>query len=70
MIGAKTILVVAVVDRDLDGYGRINQTNNGCWDTDEVRVSAVSSTRETVQQELVDTLLQQHRQGDIWVRVP
>jgi hypothetical protein len=41
MVGAKTVLVVAIVDRDFDGNRGVNQANNGGRNPDEVRVSAV-----------------------------
>jgi len=48
MVGTKTVLVVVVVDTDLDRDGGVNETNNGGGNTDEVGVSAVSSTSESV----------------------
>jgi len=48
VVGTKTVLVVVVVDANLDGDGSINQTNDSGGHTDEVGVSAVSRTSETV----------------------
>ena len=41
MVGAKTILVVTIVDCNFDGHRSINQANDGGGDSDEVRISAV-----------------------------
>lgn len=48
VVGTKTVLVVVVVDANLDGDGSINQTNDSGGHTDEVGVSAVSRTSESV----------------------
>jgi hypothetical protein len=48
VVGTKTVLVVGVVDTNLDRDGSVNETNNGGGDTDEVGVSAVRSTSESV----------------------
>jgi hypothetical protein len=47
VVGAQTVLVVAVVDGDLDGDGCIDQTDDRGGDTDVVRVAAVGSTCES-----------------------
>lgn len=48
VVGTQTVLVVAVVDGNLDRDRGINQTNDSGGDTNEVGVSAVGSTGETV----------------------
>ena len=53
MIGAKTIFVVPIIDRDFDGNRGVNQANNGGWDPDKVRVSAVRRARKSEATELV-----------------
>lgn len=47
MVCAKTILVVTVVDTNLDGDRRINETNDGGGNSDEVGVAAIRSTSES-----------------------
>lgn len=49
MVGTQPILVVAIVDRHLDGDRRIDESNDGRGNTNEVRVAAVCGTRKTVQ---------------------
>lgn len=46
VVCAQTVLVVAVVDSDLDGYGSIDQANDCCGNADEWRVAAVGSACE------------------------
>jgi len=48
VVCSQTILVVAVVDGNLDGDRGVDQTNDSGWYTDEVGVSAVGRTSETV----------------------
>lgn len=36
MIGAESVLVLAVVDGDLDGDRSVNEANDRCGNTDEV----------------------------------
>lgn len=48
VVGTQTVLVVGVVDTNLDRDGSVDKTNNGGGNTDEVGVSAVRSTSETV----------------------
>ena len=48
VVGTKTVLVVVVVDTNLDRDGSVNETNDGGGNTDEVGVSAVGSTCESV----------------------
>lgn len=42
MVSSQAVLVVAVVNRNLDGNRRINQTDDGGWDANEVGVTSVS----------------------------
>lgn len=46
MVGAKTVLVVTVVDGDLDANAGIDQPDNCCRDSNEVGVPAIGGTRE------------------------
>jgi hypothetical protein len=48
VVGAQTVLVVAVVDGDLDGDGCIDQPDDRGRDADEICVAAVCSTCESV----------------------
>ena len=48
VVGAQTVLVVAIVDGDLNGDGCIDQADDRGGDTDEVCVAAVRSTCESV----------------------
>lgn len=48
VVSTKTVLVVAVVNSDLDGHRSIDQTNHSSGDTDEVGVTAVRCTGESV----------------------
>ena len=48
VVGAQTVLVVAVVDGDLDGDGCVDQSDDRGGDSDEVCVAAVSGTCESV----------------------
>lgn len=48
VVGAQTVLVVAVVDSDLDGDGCVDQADDRGGDSDEVCVAAVRSTCESV----------------------
>lgn len=41
VVGAKAVLVVAVVDGDLDGDTGVDEANDGGGNSDEVRVSAI-----------------------------
>lgn len=49
MVGTEPVLVVAIVDSHLDGDRRINESNDGRGDSDEVCVAAVCGTRKAVQ---------------------
>jgi hypothetical protein len=46
VIGAETVLVVAVVDGDFDGYGGVDQADDGGGDADVVCVAAVGCAGE------------------------
>lgn len=48
MVGAKAVLVSAVVDSHLDRNGGVNETNNCGGDADEVGVAAVRSAGKAV----------------------
>ena len=48
MIGAQSVLVVAVIDRDLDRYRGIDQADNCGWNSDIVCVTSVCSACESV----------------------
>jgi hypothetical protein len=48
VVGAQTVLVIAVVDGDLDGDGCVDQSDDRGRDPDEVCVAAVSGTCESV----------------------
>lgn len=41
MVGAESVLMLAVVDGDLDGDRSVNKANDRCWNTDVVCCSAV-----------------------------
>ncbi len=41
MVGTQAVLVVAIVDSDLDRHRSIDQSNDCCWNADEVGISAV-----------------------------
>jgi hypothetical protein len=53
MIGAETVLVIAIIHSDLDGHGSINQTNDGGRNADKVGVSSVRGTCKTIGQRSV-----------------
>ena len=55
MVGAQSVLVVAVVDCNLDRYGGIDQANDCGWNADIVCVTSVGSAREPVKN--VSTML-------------
>lgn len=44
MVSTQSILVVAVIDRDLDRHGRVDQANDGGGNADKVCVAAVGGT--------------------------
>jgi hypothetical protein len=48
VVGAQTVLVIAVVDGDFDGDGCVDQTDDRGGDSDEVCVAAVGSACESV----------------------
>ena len=48
MVGAKSVLVVSVVDGDLDRYRSVDQTYDSGRDSDEVGVPAIGRTSEPV----------------------
>lgn len=48
VVGAETVLVLAVVDGDLDGYRGVNEANDRCGDADEIGCSAVGCARISV----------------------
>ena len=48
VVRAQAVLVVTVVDRNLDGDGRVNQTDDSRGDADEVGVAAVRGASEAV----------------------
>jgi hypothetical protein len=53
VIRPQPILVVAIIDRDFDGHRGVNQANDGSWDSDEVRVSAVRRASKPEAMQLV-----------------
>ena len=54
MVCAKSVLVVAIVDGNLDGNGCIDQADDCGWDTYEVSVASISSTCEAVRLLMTD----------------
>lgn len=44
VVGAESVLVVAIVDGDLDADTGIDESDDGGWDTNEVGVAAVGGT--------------------------
>lgn len=50
MVGAQSVLVVAIIDGDLDADTSINETNDCGWDTNEIGVPTVGGTCEAVKQ--------------------
>jgi hypothetical protein len=57
MISTEAVLVVAVVDGDFDRYGCINQTDDGCGNTNVVGVATVSGACKAVKVRSWSTLL-------------
>ncbi len=47
MVSSETVLVVAIVDRNLDRDGRVDQADDGGGNTDEIGVPAVDSACES-----------------------
>ena len=47
MVSAKSILIIAIVDCDLDRHRCVYQTNDSGRDSDEVGVPAVRGTSES-----------------------
>lgn len=41
MVSPESVFVIAIVDRNFDGYRCVDQANDCSWDSDEVRVSAI-----------------------------
>ena len=52
----QTILVVSIIDSNFDADTCIDQTNNGRWNTNEVRVATVASSCEARQNRNVSKL--------------
>lgn len=48
VVGAETVLILAMVDGDLDGDRGVNEANDRCGDADEIGCSAVGCARKPV----------------------
>ena len=56
MISSQSVFIVAIVDGYLNRYRRVNQTNDGGWNSDKVCISTIGRTSEAaaVQTQLAD----------------